>query len=473
MSFDLSSVYVPTDRQKLFHSCPADFVLYGGAAGGGKSEALLWEGFVQMIEVPGNRGLILRRTFPELNRSLIQRSLQKFPRSVAKYVASEKAWYFVNGSILEFGYCERENDVYQYQSAEYGFIGFDELTHFTYAQWDYLVNSRLRSVMPGSWARVRAASNPGNVGHAWVKALFIDDHEPDTVWEDLLGLKYAFIPAKVTDNPYIIKYDPQYLQRLDRLDEKWRAALRDGNWDVFAGQFFDTWKPETHVLKEHMEPPKHWPKFHALDWGYSKPYSVGWYAVTPAGALYRYRELYGYGGTPNTGSREHAEEVARKVAEIEREAGEVNLLGPADNQIWSGGQDTGVTIAETFRNYGVQFIPADKNRPNGWEQCRQRLGVDPKHGPRFFVSPHCKHFIRTIPSLVHSESKPEDLDSDGEDHPADEWRYACMYWRDNDQPAVVPEEPDLTGHFHILATPKGELVYIPKDEPGPRNWWDY
>jgi len=424
-----------------------------------------------MVEIPGNRGLILRRTFPELNRSLIVRSLQKFPREICTYHATDKVWKFNNGSMLEFGYCEKENDVYNYQSAEYGFIGFDELTHFTYAQWDYLVNSRLRSVIPGSWPRVRAASNPGNVGHAWVKAMFIDGKLPDVVWENPRGIKFAFIPAKVEDNPYILNYDPGYIDRLDLLDEKWRRALKDGDWDTFAGQFFDTWDPTVHVLDHHFDPPKDWPRFRALDWGFAKPYSVGWYAVTPYGALYRYRELYGYGGSPNVGSREVAAEVARKIVDIEREAGEFDLIGPADNQIWSSGRDTGISIAETFQEYGVTWIPASKNRTNGWAECRARLGVDEKNRPRFFVSPHCEHFRRTIPSLVHSETKPEDLDTDGEDHIADEWRYACVYWRDIGEQAVTPVPNDFEDHYRVLVTPSGEPVYIPKGDEGNSMDW--
>lgn len=473
----MSDHYQPTARQRLFHSCPADIILYGGAAGGGKSEALLWEGFLQMIETPGNRGLLLRRTFPELNRSLITRSLQKFPREVCRYHATDKAWIFNNGSVLEFGYCEKENDIYNYQSAEYGFIGFDELTHFTYAQWDYLVNSRLRAVMPGAWPRVRAASNPGNVGHAWVKAIFVDKGLRDVVWENSRGIKFAFIPAKVEDNPYILKYDPGYIERMNMLDPKWRAALRDGDWDTFAGQFFDTWDPLHHVLDEHFDPPKHWHRFRALDWGFSKPYSVGWYAVTPTGALYRYRELYGYGGSPNQGSRETAEEVARRIAEIEAEAGERDLIGPADNQIWNSGKDAGKSVAEWFQDYGITWIPASKNRPNGWNEFRSRLQLDyDENGrpqPRFFVSPRCEHFIRTVPTLVHSESKPEDLDTDGEDHCADEARYAFMYWREHgDNQAVTPIRNDLEDHYNVLVTPSGEPIYLPRGESTSGEWWE-
>src|SRR5690606_4827073 len=596
--FDLSTVYVPTERQRVFHSCPADVVLYGGAAGGGKSEALLWEAFIQCVETPGNKALLLRRTFPELNRSLIQRSLEKFPRSVCDWRASEKAWYFKNGSVLEFGYCERESDVHKYQcfhpdteiltedgwryvkdvkvgdlvatldpetrvmtykpvtktwaydfdgelvalfqrkgaafavtpnhtvwastdrikklrpyradelpnvakipqwakwvgiepdsdvvsfksdgnngreivlsldvwlrflglwiaegdtyegrwavrihqakedgkeyvrslldqmgvnyweqktcfsftskamvkylrsecgshsnykrvpkevkrlaprflqllleglmagdgiwyegrrrgifvtssrqladdvcevalkcgyavtteirndnppdspygtkprwrvylhrksndtsvrssgkgfsksqvtkerykgpvycvtvppyhtvlirykgrvswsgqSAEYGFIGFDELTHFTKYMWTYLVGSRLRSTVPGAWPRARAASNPGNIGHLWVKEMFVDKGLRDIVWEDETGVRYAFIPARVQDNPYLLKNDPDYLRRLQSLPEAERRALLEGDWNVFAGQYFPEWREDIHVV-EPFEIPRWW-----------------------------------------------------------------------------------------------------------------------------------------------------------------------------------------------------------------------
>ena len=209
--------------------------------------------------------------------------------------------------------------------------------------------------------------------------------------------------------------------------------------------------------------------------GFLEALLCGWYAVTPTGALYRYRELYGYGGSPNQGSRETAEEVARRISEIEAEAGERDLIGPADNQIWNSGKDAGKSVAEWFQDYGITWIPASKNRMNGWNEFRSRLALDDNNQPRFFVSPHCEHFIRTVPTLVHSETKPEDLDSDGEDHAADEARYAFMYWREHgDEQAVNPIRNDLEDHFNVLERLQESQFTFPKvieeAESGGNRW---
>ena len=177
---------------------------------------------------------------PDLSRSeksLIHTSLQIIPKDLGRYNDGKKRWTFVNGSIIDFGYCENENDVTKYQSAEYGFIGFDELTHFTEFQYTYML-SRLRSTVEGVWPRMRAATNPGGIGHAWVKKYFIDPAPPETVWTTDEGLTRCFIPATVYDNPYLMEADPGYIRRLESLDEDSKRALLYGDWDVFAGQAF-------------------------------------------------------------------------------------------------------------------------------------------------------------------------------------------------------------------------------------------
>lgn len=417
---DLSKAYQPTERQRVFHSVPADVALYGGAAGGGKSEALLWEAFHYCMEAAGDRALLLRRTFPELKRSLIDRALKKFPHEITVPREGGKLWHFRNGSVLEFGYCQQENDVTQYQSAEYGFIGFDELTHFTYWQWDYLVNSRLRSTVPGAWPRARAASNPGGVGHLWVKEMFVDGGEPDTVWTDDFGYRVAFIPAKVQDNPHLLRNDPLYVKRLQRLDEKWRKALLEGDWDVFAGQYFDMWSRDIHVI-EPFDIPRWWRRFRSLDYGLDCT-ACYWWAVAPDGQCVLYRELY------------------QKGLNLSEAAQLINDYTPPDERIsytvaspdlWNRRQDRGVPGVQIMQEAGLSgLVRADDRRIPGWRALREYLQpYKDERGDtvaRLRVTRDCKELIRTLPACVHDERKPDDVSGDCEDHGPESIRYGIM-----------------------------------------------
>ncbi|MFX0202042.1 MAG: terminase large subunit domain-containing protein, partial [Candidatus Hodarchaeota archaeon] len=259
-------------------------VLYGGAAGGGKSDALLMEGLRQ-IHIPGYRAIYFRRTFPNLQHT-IDRSFEIFPAYGGKWNGEQRRWMFPSGASYKFGHMKDENDKHQYQSQEYAYIAFDELTEFLESQYLYL-HSRCRTSKAGIRCYIRCASNPGNIGHAWVKRRFIDPMPPYATFSDSeTGLTRAFIPAKVYDNKILMMADPLYVKRLENLPEHERRMLMDGDWDVFAGQAFGEIRRGLHIVKP-FALHSGWFKFASLDWGYSRPFSIGWWAVDGDSRLIR------------------------------------------------------------------------------------------------------------------------------------------------------------------------------------------
>ena len=407
-----------TPLQKKFIQSTAYITLFGGAAGGGKSYGLLLKYFLYCCEYPGAKCLLLRKTFPELKRSLILTSLELIPRVLGKYNDSEHVWRFNNGSRLEFGYCERETDVTKYQSAEYDRIGFDESTHFTEYQFRYMLSrNRGANDLPKG---MDLASNPGNVGHAWHKSIFIDPHPPFTEWEDEYGLTYTFIPAKVQDNPYLMAKDPAYIQRLQQLPDDERRALMDGDWDVFAGQYFSCWRRDTHVVTP-FEIPDHWRRFRSLDYGLDMT-ACYWWAVDQSGRCYLYRELY----QPDL----NLSQAARKIVEMTPPDEEIAYT-VASPDLWNRRQDSGIAGAETFYANGMTgLIKADHRRVPGWLQLREFLEpYTNEHGGTdayLKVFSTCTNFIRTLPALVHDDKNPNDVSDACEDHAPESVRYGVM-----------------------------------------------
>ncbi len=278
--------YDPFPKQQEFHSSPAKYRLFGGAAGPGKSKALLMEGILQALEHPGANTLLLRRTFSELEQSLLLYFRRDVPRELYKSFNDSKhvvTWH--NGSTTRFGYCLAENDVYQYQGAEFLFIGIDELTLFTLRQWQFLT-SRNRCPVPGAFPCMAAATNPGNIGHAWVKALWIDK-QPAPGMEnpgEYDSADYDFIPARVTDNP-IYAADENYLKTLRALPSHLKRAFLDGDWDVFAGQYFDKFDLTRHVARaEEIDWKPWWPRWISIDWGFEHYAATYWHAAVPGNA---------------------------------------------------------------------------------------------------------------------------------------------------------------------------------------------
>ena len=454
--------------------------LYGGAAGGGKSEALVIEALRQ-VHIPHYKALLLRKTFPEA-RELIDKSLKYYPMVYpkAKYNGSEHRWSFPSGAKIDFGSLQYEKDRIKYQGQAYDFIGFDELTHFTWNEYSYLF-SRCRPNGPGTECYVRATANPGNIGHAWVKERFVTAGEPmqtiwdDVTWYDIDGKRHhskrsrVFVPATVFDNRKLLENDPEYIATLASMPEAERKALLYGDWDTFSGQVFIEWRndPEhyddrknTHVIAP-FRIPKDWVVWCSMDWGYSKPFSVGWYAVDQDRRMYRIKEFYGCTSTPNEGVKMEPTLVARKIKEIEEDDPNLRkrkILRVGDPAIW-GSQGT-ESIGALFERERVYFEKGDHARIDGKMQCHHRLSFDDDGYPMFQVFNTCTQFIRTVPALVYDEKNVEDIDTDGEDHIYDEWRYVNM-----ENPIAPP-----------VKTPPKEKPYNPldtgEDITAPVRRWD-
>jgi len=280
-AYKIEDFYEPFARQKEFHDSGAKYRLFGGAAGPGKTKALLYEAILQAHKHPGVDTLLLRRTFAELESSLLTYFRRDVPRdSYEKYNDSKHIVTWLNGSTTRFGYCANENDVYQYQGAEYLFIGIDELTHFTLKQWQFLTSRnrcRIRSARPC----MAGATNPGNIGHAWVKALWVDRAPaPGMDRPDQYDVQeYAFIRATLADNPHYAN-DFGYQKTLGALPAALRRQFLDGEWDVYAGQYFDIFAPGRHTVRAEQVQLEQWtPRWISIDWGFEHPSAVYWHAT--------------------------------------------------------------------------------------------------------------------------------------------------------------------------------------------------
>jgi hypothetical protein len=441
-----NAIWTPQPRQVAFQSRPEYEALYGGAAGGGKSDALLAEALRQ-VNIKHYRAIIFRKTVPQLSE-LIDRSHEiykaAYPR--ARYNDNKHVWIFPSGAKIYFGHMHRSQDRKNYQGKRYDFIGFDELTHFTWEEYSYMF-SRNRPGGPGTRVYIRSTTNPGGVGHGWVKDRFITAAPPMTpikgVYEitspdgKIIEIKRSriFVPASVFDNKILLRNDPMYLASLSMLPEAERMALLYGNWNSFQGQVFAEFvddpahyedRLETHVING-FPIPKEWRIYRGFDFGYAKPFSVGWFAVDPARRMYHFRELYGCTEQPNTGVRWEPRKIAREIARIEAEDPNLkdrHIIGIADPAIWA--EDNGESIAAMMERERVYFDRGDNKRLPGKMELHYRFAFDQYKRPMLYIFKTCRNFIRTVPNLVYSETNPEDVDTDGEDHIYDMTRYVAM-----------------------------------------------
>lgn len=448
--------YTANPRQAAAHAAYADELLYGGAAGGGKSRFGRAEALAFCLEVPGAAVLILRKSFPDLNQpgAMIPAMREEVPRELGRYNTTEHRWTLRNGSTITFGYLARDADVTNYQGAEFQLIIIDEATQISEYRFRYML-SRLRAAGAvaarmdelGYRPRIILTANPGGVGHEWVKRRFIDPAPPNVVWQpepsedDPEPGTRCFIPAKVDDNPHV---DKGYRLRLNRLPPDERRMLKDGDWDVYQGQRFRHFRRAIHVID-----PEELPlslggirRGVGVDYGMDAPFAALWGAVLADGLVVIYREAYAAGLTP----RQQAELIRSLEAPGERDEARpirtaldpstwarnphhaapkppksIRIGGPQDDTPPPG------SIAAAYRDVlGGSVVKARNDRLAGVALVSEKLMVRADGLPRLLIYSTCRNLIRTLPSLPRDEKRPEDVDTSAEDHLYDALRYLLM-----------------------------------------------
>ncbi len=453
----ISDYYDAFPRQKEFHESKAKYRLFGGAAGPGKTKALLWEAIGQALVVDGCDTLLLRRTYPELESSLLTYFRRDVPRWMYKsYNESKHVVTWNNGSTTKFSYCRNESDVYQYQGAEFLFIGIDELTHFTLKQWQFLTSrnrcpAKIYSDGKNAGKRIvpcmAGATNPGNIGHAWVKALWVD-HVPPSGFErsDLYHAEdYDFIRARIDDNP-IYANDAEYRRTLEALPEHLRRAFLDGDWNVFAGQYFDIFDIGRHTARpEEIRLEPWWPRWISIDWGFHHPSAVYWHCAVPpqnrnskcetrnsvagrtnfdcrvssdgldagvstsnSAVVVTYREFVQNGLSPRMLAQAIAERSGReRISEV--------FLSPDAFAHRTSESSIAEQLGDVLVSNGLpRPAPADDDRIGGWQLMYQLLESN-----AWLITEDCVKLIECIPQLVRDERRREDIRKVEGDDPAD------------------------------------------------------
>jgi hypothetical protein len=417
--------YEPTDRQRVLHDAGEFEVGYGGAAGGGKTRALTMEGIRACVQNPGIQVRAFRRTFPQVRDSYLRElaGVGYAQALGAEWRESDKELRFPNGSVFKFSYAENVRDATNYQSAQYQLLLLDEATLMDPSVIDYLT-MRVRSGNAHvPVLGIRYGTNPGGPGHSWFKTRFVDAtaHGAQVVTDEATGRQRRFIPSKAADNPHL---NAEYHDDLARLPEAMRAAFRDGDWDVFAGQVFTEWRHDRHVVAP-VELPASWRRVAGIDYGYAAPWAVLWAAFDEDGRAWVYNELY----DTVVGEADQARRIL--AAEGDRPAN----LRAADPAMWARRGDA-ASIAEAYRRGGVAITPATNDRLSGWQRLHSYLGDGPACAhhralgwetcPKLHVFTGCENLIRTLPALPYSTTRTEDVDTTAEDHAADALRYLLM-----------------------------------------------
>lgn len=418
----------PNSRQALFLMDKHKYIAFGGARGGGKSWAVRVKAVLLSYRYPGIRIMIVRRTYPELRANHINQ-LKQLLNGLAEYKESTKEITFPNGSVILFRYAQNEKDLDKYQGTEIDVLFLDEATQLTEEQYE-----RFKAMVRGVNLfpkRIYLTCNPGGIGHAFVKRLFVDRaYKQKENPED-----YSFIRSLVTDNKALMESDPDYISQLESLPPKLRKAWLEGDWNIFEGQFFEEFRdiPENYITRKNthvIDPfdiPREWNIYRSFDFGYQKPFSCDWWAVDHDGRAYLILQLYGCTDIPNEGVKWHPDRIFEEIARIEKEHKWLkgrDIRGVADPSIWDVSRGEAI-IEAAYRHY-IYFDKGDNKRIPGWMQIHYRFSFDDEGYPMVYFFKNCKAAIRTIPLLQFSDKIPEDLDTSQEDHFADSFRYFCM-----------------------------------------------
>lgn len=439
-----------TKKQQAFIDSQAFETLFGGAAGGGKSYGQLVDGLLYALKYPKSKQIIFRSTFADLEKSLIRTSMNLYPLSIANYNDSKHTWKFKNGSIIDFGYIQYEKDVYQYQSAEYDVIRFDELTHFTEFMYTYMI-SRCRGANPYPKG-IKSSTNPGGVGHNWVKERFIDIGAPNVIHTCKLETGETttriFIPSLVQDNKFMLTYDPDYIKRLDALPEKERKALKYGNWDTFDGQFFTEFDRNIHVIEPFVIP-KDWYVYFVMDYGLDKLAGY-WIAIDYNNNAYVFREVYQ--------SNLLVSQARDKIKEMTNEDVYMYLAPP---DLWNRHKETGKSTADIFAEGNVTLYKTNNDRIQGWLQMKEWLKpYKDEQGcttAKLKIFNTCKNLIRCLPQVQHDAKRVGDIANEPHEltHSVDAIRGFCVYW--TQEPIFVPKKQELP--FELQTEEEEEIWY--------------
>lgn len=461
-----------TPKQRMFMDAREDEVLFGGAAGGGKSYVQILDNLVYAAQYPGIKQLILRRTFPELERSLIRTSLELYPPEFGEYNSSKHTWVFRNGSVTDFGYCDSDKDVQKYMSLEYDVIRFDECTHFTEYMYEYL-GSRIRGANNFPKQR-KSSTNPGGESHQFFKERFIDIAPPMTRYttKTASGRERSrlFIPSLVTENTFLMESDPDYVARLEELPENEKQKLLYGNWDIYEGQYFPEFKRDIHVIKPFMIP-EHWRVYFTMDYGLDM-FAGYWIALDEQERGYVIREIH----EPNV----IISDAAKMIKQITREISETQIryesekrknewrvhrhLAPPD--LWNRRQETGKSVKDIFYEHGISLYKTSNDRVDGWMAMKEWLKPfrdeqDILRG-KLSIFNTCVNLIRCIPALRYSETKPNDVATQPHDitHAPDAIRGFCVYRSRPNRKHEEPTDDEIWNRYHDQYMANDDMFHV-------------